>query len=865
MSRPWLFTLTLVLLAGVTALVFWPDGTAEAPKQGGPSSLETHRSPSEIAKAETDDLPAPSIKTAPQNLRVPAARTPAATHQPTSILPAYTGVDGVTVLVLDDSTDQPVALADVYTLDPIELEKDGVSIFGGTQNMSAVFQSHGKHYRCNDLGEVLIPPQPESAFLYAEAAQRAQMQFAQSEKEGRIVIRVRTKLPLQVLVVDGTGQPVANVPVALREISESYNFRKALGTTDKKGLMSWSDLNDILSGQQAENKLIASLEIPLDPEADTADQRIDLTPEILAAGKATLTMPPVGGVRVTIVDSRGNQFWEPGTVRISAVSKHKKLRMDTDISQQTKDGVAEFPFVGLDLPINLYFHRHNGRSQDHAQVHGPLREGEWVEATLAHLERPVLQGVILGPDGKPLAEQVVSISLLEVSKSGGSGSSGSNMKLDAQGGFQFEITRPFQAEKTRSRSLVLTHNLESYGSCKATIDLSFELSPGTRDLGEITLNPEAVLLAGRILDAQGMAISKVNILVKAIQPKNSPPRRMSVGYPQAARDSSDSKGEFRVQGELPDAPTYQVEISAQGYQTLTREISLGSSGMEFFLNQAGILHGTLWVAKGINPNKLKLRLIDDQREIGVSLKEQKDPTYLDFRFEGKADTPYLLEIKTKMSELVYRSDPIYLQPGAVSKPVEFQPLDLRSSMQLITILARNSAGANLEPLVWIAKEGGGWTGERGGPEGAQLLIIEPIPKLHVQVDGHVGQLLENVQSNQTVTLVESMKITLQIPDNLVHYRETTLSLAAFPVDRDRSIPFSSSSKVSDFDHSGRATQFANQAGEYEYYLSIYMGQNRRRSNKGMKLGRYSITGSDQVINLKIDQAELDRLIDEMSE
>jgi hypothetical protein len=862
MPRPWLFALTLVLLAGVAALFFWPISRLDStePIQSGP--VHAQEPLLELDGAEAADTTDHSAETADSNRRKLAATNSTSTPKSNPVLPPYDGADGVVVLVLNDANDQPVMQADVYSLNPGDFSEAEIFAMGPATDRATIFRAFGKHYQSDELGQVLIPPLSKESFLYAEADGHSQIHSSETDNQGQIVIRLKAKIPFRVRVIDGAGKPVAGIPVALRQAIHTSSYPQSPGITDSEGFMAWPDLRKIMDRQQEGSTFSAGIEIPLNLNSGPTGTTAELTEEVLAAGEATLTLPPVGGVRVTIVNELGDVFLEAGRVSLYPATRPSDFYMEPGMTLNTTDGMAEFPLVGLNSPLKLSFLAKGLSNSDFLSFDGPQRAGEWIEIKLIHYLKPTLTGKLLGPSGTVLADQRITLQYFFKSESNRISRIQRRIQTDSDGRFQSEVPNPGFTTPFVERKISFNQELDGVGKCKVGVDIPLDLVPGLHDLGSLSLSPESLLLTGRVLDPQGVAIQYASVRVHAT-PAAAETRPRGIPS-QGVRVGTDARGEFRLQGAIDEAPSYQVEIRASGFETLIQEIALGSTGMEFHLTQAGILLGTLLVAEGIDRDQLSLRILEGDKVKSISLKDLTNPTRLEFRTEETSNTPLIVEVRTHLEKLVYRSEAIYLPSGVETRPADLQPLDLRSTLQLISILARDHEGTTLDSMVWISV-GDGWKGESGGADGARLIITEPIQKLFVQSEGYVGKLVENVASDQIVILEPTLQVTLQIPASLVQYRDATITAYARSVIRDRSNPFASSPKITDFDSSGRATLYADRTGEYEFFLPIRMGHEHNFNSGSLKLGKYKITGAGQMLELKVDMVELEQMIDKLTD
>jgi hypothetical protein len=870
MPRPWLFTLALVLLAGVTALVFWPEAAPVQVDADEHSVTVEQGIPGDRAEAETE---APPLHTGESHLNTRVEEAPVVKSAETdNLYPAYSGDHGVTVITLDLETELPVPQTDIYYLNPQELDEEKVREFGGTLDFKAIIQKFGRHYRSNEQAKVQIAPPAEYSLLLAEQGNRSRLLSPLEVVDGQIVVRLKANVRLVVRVIDTAGNAITGVPVGIRMERKSYSSVSLSARTDSDGKATWKDLNAVLERLPGDSKLYAAIEIPIKPENATESQSVELTEQVLQAGTATLTMPPTGKVRVAVVDSRGQRYSGAGVVRIFANADQTSfLNSGPVLVESVVDGMAEFPYVGLGSPLEVVFLAEGSMNQDRTHIDSPQRVGEWVETTIIHVDRPTLTGILLDPDGEILADQSISISIRTKRQKGSSSRRGTTMNTDAEGRFRHELQEDARQGSVESRVLTLKVDLEKFGQCRLEQTLPTELPAADFDLGELTLVAEPFLLAGKVLDLQGVPIALASVQIFGSRDEGSGVRmnfsgaQIGASFGAIAHDQTDQEGNFRLQGTVAQGDSLKVEIRAKGYETLTQPISLGADGLEFRLNRASILAGSLLLAEGIEARLLKISMTTGESSQRVHLQSKSDSDLQSFRYEGKANTTYTFKITTRYDEVIFESSPFQLQAGTETRPPELQPLDLRGVLRSITIRAQDNSGVALNAGVYRQDSDQNWSGQSGDLEGTTILLSQPIAKLYVYAEGYAGQLLENVSSDQLVTLQAGMEVTLQIPAKLVHYREFVMSIQVWPANHNQNTPNISGIKVSSFDRSGQAIMQAPQTGDHYFNLRIKPEPGHPGRSAMMGLGLHKITAGGQVIDLKIDQAELDKKIDELTQ
>jgi hypothetical protein len=849
MSRTWISLCALILLSALVAL-FWEseEGVqSEAASTDSGSATEPVEASAEIASVA--DLVA-----ATHARQQSAAASLLAS--PSTIRPPYAGDDGILVHLIDARTTQPVPHAEVFWLDQADMDRNGWQLISpaGITGMVRLVREHGGHYRSDEAGIVRLPRAVESASLLAESDGLLGFEMRVSIPSGDLRLRMMTEQKMVVTVLDSAGQAVPQAPVSMQaHVNSRVNTLSTLvtgpaGTATFEG----KSMAGKWGGPQA--KKVITLGIPTDTASAAKFASVELNEPVYAAGHATLIMPETGLVRITVLDELGEIYPASGTVQLVAYEGEKHYPTSRLI-EPTVDGVAEFKFVGLGGQLKAIFHHQRSANADEIIFAGPTEEGLRVEAELVHANWPYLTGVLIDPDGNPVVERKIDLRQIDLHGKHSSTVARPELRTDADGYFRVEPKEISYLGQPLSRSLKLHMDLESFGPCQTEMEIPVDLPPGPTDLGEIHLIRNRVLLAGRVLDDLGEPILGAEVEVQCTASDQA-----DGGWSSKVRkqDRSDARGLFEVVGKLPQASAYFVEIHAQGFEAWKEEITPGMIDVDYRLKKAGVLIGTVLLDQEIEPMSLRVVLKNGDHYDSVPLIPFGEPNSYQLRFEGRANVPYSLEVRTSSLEALLYLEDLVMVAGQETRPPELQPLDLRGLLHDSTIEVRNAAGTAIAAKFSIQK--GNRNKQVSSAEGmVSFLHSKPIDQIEIRAAGYAGQTLREIEGNQIVALEQALEIVVEIPPDLANLRGTELAVQVSSAEPDAAPERGNQSYK--FDASGHSKLFVPHPGSYQFELKVRRRMGLRTISSRVNRSTQSVTRAGQTIILVVEQAELDRKID----
>jgi carboxypeptidase family protein len=851
MSKTGLLTLLLLAVIATASLIFWPssaDGTLGFEADPAESvSLGAIEEGAQGAEPEVFNS-APDVRVETEGVSTPS--------NPGKFLPAYKGENGLTVFVVDRETQGGVAHADVYALDPREFSLPSDSV--ESKGLTWILHEYGHHYQTGADGKTRIVKPSPGGMIYAELDGRSGLRRGLQAEGNQVNVEIYTVRPFEVKVLDAEGKAVAKVPVILGFVSEGSFQHILTRSTGSDGILSFSDLFPYLDGAQEIDALFVELGIPVSPLNAADLQRTILSEKILQSGRLTLTMPPVGQVRVSMIDGLGKALPMVGTIALRPTQKIDGQFQLNSRKRETTNGTAEFRFVGLGAPLRAAYYLQGRGAPTSVTFFGPNSAGAWAEANIVYSDKADLTGVILDPEGNLLKNQTIGYSE-SISFEIGHSQSRSGTRTDDHGRFRLELHKHPPEKKVSKHLIQFTLEMESLGKCSAEFELPNSVPPGPYDLGNITLRPEPILLEGHVYTQTGEPVADARIqLSTPMDPGTKSPRYNS---PRSQSTKTDQTGAFQLQSLPPKANNFFLWISADGFDTLHQEVTLNTSGLEFRLTEAAHLQGYLQFDEGMEGKGISIQLLNDTQALRAKIIPDSNSSLLRFSFESHANVSTVLEIKTELGEVIYRSGTLILPSGEVSRPPDLQPLDLRGVLHAFTIQVQNARGLPATASITMDSPNG-FTQSRNVKGELTLLAVEPIPRIEIQAKRSATQVLLQVISDQIVTLEDGLAVEVQIPAELVGYKDCELKMGATLMGGKNK---HNMSDATGFDASGRARLFIPQLGEYKIWIHATPGQKNFWGTAF--LGRFPATihSHGQVISIDLDlgaaKQEIDKMLD----
>ena len=782
------------------------------------------------------------------------------------IEPAYQGADVVLVSGIDMRNDQSIAGADVYVMSRFDLYsyRNKTKLDSDDRHTLFILREHGKRYRSGEDGFAHIPPPSIPSVVAIEKDEMLGVGHGLDLGLKEFSLPVRPRQPLVARVKDQNGTPVAGVPVAIRYSYYSSRYTAATRRTNADGDARFYSISMLTQAQGGPPKFSARLEIPGGAVVEGVEQEIDLSEEVLTNGSVDFTLPSTGGARVSVLDLEGNPFGGDGVVTIDVKNPKGGRGGSHSIQKNIQNGTAEFPFIGLGVELEAKFRAAESRNDDFHTFHSPSQAGEWVDATMQISKWPVFTGTLLGPDQKPLGKRALTLEF--TLKEDGQYRDIKVMGMtEVHGKFRFEPYGGNDLLATKSWKCKLSARTLEGIPCHGEASSSTPIQRGENRMGEIQLVQTRKLLAGRVIDTQGNAVPGAELTLSGPGTNASGGTITFSGKRQPKLPTIETKtnqhGEFTLYGEVPEADGYKVIIKAIGFQESKHDVALGMEDVDLVLDQAGVIIGTVLLDKGVPHHRMSFRLSSvGTKNANFTLTPTADETKFDMRAEVEVGKAYRLVVKPWSVPEVYVLEDLAVLPGEELRPPQLQPLDLRGKLLPIHIAAQDQHGNALSGEFRILRDRGS-SGSSFDEEGTT--IIGPaggIDRLQIIVKGYKTVELQNVTSDQLVTLEDSIQFQLRVPASLAHYRGRKLSFSLLDEQESNYVA------NGQFDRQGRAKVFVPQVGNYRLRLSLLTQSDSFGFNSPYgETQSISVQTPGQEVFVEIDQAELDAANDKLDE
>jgi hypothetical protein len=858
MPRNIFVVLIVLLLAGLTAFVLWPETSPDPTLDGSPvPSMDKPHDRTEAA--HQDEALTPEASTNPDRVELHGGENGGAAE---NVLEQYQGEDGFTVLIIDEATEQAVPGANLYLLDRSQMPQTRGS--NGPSFLNPLMRKLGMHYRADAAGRIRIPNPSNYPAALAEKDGYFGFERFLNAKVNEATIKIHRNQTFTVWVTDAAGAPSANAPVELQiERSPGQWGKAGLIQANSDGQAIFEDMATRIKYARGTGDLYVAPHVPMIP-AQVLNGRAQLTEEILAAGEVHLTMPEVGKVHITVLNSEGETEPISGYLMLNAFPESKTTSSRITVTKDLEDGMATFDFVALNTTFEVHLDGRRINNRESLSFAGPTEANPTVEIEFTRSKRDYVSGTLLDPNGKNLAEYTVHLrDLVDSGKMLNSGEF--RFKTDSEGKFRHEISESawLGPDKILLHKLEFVVDLEGIGKCEADYELHLQAKPDSYDLGELSLSLMPTLLAGKVLNQKNEVVRQAPVRLEFLDDADP-------GYPHwygisAVEGSTDSEGNFRLYGEVPESPAYRIWIRTPGYQELRQEVTLGLVDQVYRLGTESVLLGQILLDPDIPYHKVGVRFSGGDRPEHARLTATSDPSLVDLEFKGLANTPYSLSVLSPMHEVLYQAEGVTLLAGQELRPPDLQPLDLRGKLRTIRIEVQNPQGVALNARANIFTNRIS-TGSLGPTGVIEITSVGSIDKIEIHSSGYASQVLTDVDHSLTVVLEPALEVFVQLPAKYIEYRNCKLTMQPDLLGS-KSSDFGRLDTV-EFDQNGRVKIFLPELGKYQMVLwfTPEFGPREIRNN-GYGLGGpiHDITVNGQEIVLEVDQAKWDARIDKLLE
>ncbi|MCP5022120.1 MAG: hypothetical protein GY930_10110 [bacterium] len=618
----------------------------------------------------------------------------------------------------------------------------GVAVLGITALWSILGKSRapldGAH-TAQSLPEEDVQPQPpaELADVPGGVEPRTSLQAAATEQTPPDSDPIPESAPpangdLQVLVLDGMGQPVPNFPVHLVRgsakskkdvqskidaVSNDQGIATLVGSAKKlKPYFQPGPKPPFLEAYGLRMGVRANLPFESPPGEEPDFGTVWLTEK--PNGPVRLTIPAIAWIDAHMTPGIGlddQKIW-PNWVSVRRAEDRFAGGWRTGAAVENPEQPLRLgPFgLGWELSIDLTRRDRMG-SLCYQVVSGPTTPGEVLRVDLEMVPTQVLQGIAVSASGQPFAEAKLRITLC---KRGEDKGRRAYPTTDSKGQWSFEVAPDMQGSRLLFE--VRSDPREHHGELPV---IQRPSGPGLRDVGQVTLHPakgpEQLLVSGSVLDEAGKPVRRVNVWVYEI--------RMEAGQQVRAKQPLDrvrahSDGRFEASTyESVESGMLRVFASCKGYLSPEyQDVPIGTGGMNFLLAKGGSIGARF---------RIEHEIPKDQVIIRLSGKSSRTLSLVEFAWRENSRFPSLVQGDYAVRIHIRKTDwDLYETTAQLNSAQNFSlgEIDLVGKAQLLKLHFVDAQGQDIaeERFYMLDTEGHGYkSGVATNEQGAIWCVI----------------------------------------------------------------------------------------------------------------------------------------------
>jgi hypothetical protein len=621
--------------------------------------------------------------------------------------------------------------------------------------MFAVAAALGTRHRTGEDGRVRVAVEGSARAFVALRRTMASVLLTERAKEREVEIVLDLPPAIEVLITDARGRPAPAVPLWIVDREDSFVFRmfEAPLETDREG-RAWVPVpadgarKDLLAVIASRNLRRAAL----DPGA--ARIELQLPPcgqlRVYAAGAGLGAGRRVTGGRIQLPNAG---FGWGGPYRVEA--------------EEIGEDFVTFRWVGVGEPVEVQLEV-DGKSAGPATVtSGPDLPGEMRIFRIDGIAAPLTRSLrLFAADREPLRAESVLWVLARP---------GSERRTTLRTGIDGELSLTVPpGEQVEGTELLLVHRDPDTGRGGArrwTLD-ELRAAPEA-GLGDVVLEPEPVLAAGRVVSADGRPLAGIRVRAPA-----------DYGLPAAdgGRSSSstgvgdrygwhgavsDADGRFELRELNLRRGSVQLSIEAEGMWRIEGEDEFprGETGVELVVAAAAGLAGSFApFPAGLGfDGRIRAVAADGQvREI-----QRRGPSP-EFELEGLPPGTYALEVALLNGEKpLLRIAGVEVLAGEICRDPRLQAIDWSAFMRPIRLSLVDPAGAVIDgaSVTHRIDEENGWRGSRaqqiGGGVHAFWAGLDPA-KVEIRHDEYRSLSLDGLNADREVRLEPRPRVRLEV-------------------------------------------------------------------------------------------------------
>lgn len=641
----------------------------------------------------------------------------------------------VEIELVDAEHDAPVGGARVHYLPRdrmTEAERRAAGLL--MLDPRALVRERGQERTSDEAGRVRLPVRAEGALVVAEHGELFGWCGLRPHGPARVSMTLHENDGVRVRVVDRRGEGVAGVPIGLRIPDTGWD--SDLGRVCTAGARGEAYLRVMRSFRSAfrDRPAYVALSIPLDPPV-----RIPLDPDPRTRQPVRLDLPATGGVVVhlaRIPPDVANAGYVVGLSLADAGRREETggLFLLPVSSEGRGAAVAISEHVGLGLELEAVLIEAEGGKWTRQRFTGPEQPGQTVQVTLqaqGDHPYPILTGQLSDPAGNPIVGSVEGQCVLLNPHGGARSTVERCLELDPTGRFRWLFDD--DPEGWAIQVSFRRHHLESRELIAGSVALERRRLE-SRDLGSIVLRPVPVLVAGQVVDQQGIGIPDAAL---RCQSETSISVAGDWESGKGGDTTSDLEGRFVLHGE---ADLEEVELSvSHAFYTAPEpsyRFAVGDRDVSITLVHDFIIKGRVYLDPEISPYMIGTVFHEpwpsDQVWFPGRGRGLTFPQYLDSegRFQHRCSRPgtaSLVGTLGRTGEPVFSFVDLVLPPDDGGWELVLDPIDLRGRIRTMRVRVVDRAGDPL-PDAWLQVEGSAGphtTSVDGGPRSGEVELRTP--------------------------------------------------------------------------------------------------------------------------------------------
>lgn len=549
---------------------------------------------------------------------------------------------------------------------------------------------------------------------------------------------------LVVQALDPSGAPLAGILLVLETGEGDSGTVPESCTSDASGRASFANVRARIAQAPQPWTLLADLPFERPP-------RLVLDAAALAHPAVIATLPGGGPLDVRVIELDGAPAPHGSTLRLRLVPEGA-----SDVEAAGHEwcfdldaGAENVPWVELGRTWELIALRPDGSLPTRARVRGPSSTGQRVEVELVlGSEHPVVSFRVLDPARRPLAGAEIQLAQGDVI--------GSLRKTalitDALGRFTIDG----RGSPLEEASFTVTCRPEGAATLEGSARLPRNQAVGWNDGGDILLEADPLLCAGRVLDERGVPVSGAKVIAG----------KGDWSFDERRTDTrSDQLGRFELRG-MWNEEEFTLHGEGAGSRSEDRLTRQGETGVTLVLAPRFGLSGRLALDPGLDPRAIGFR-VQATGANPISLHREGSPLRPFVPIPGvRGDPPEVFRLEpiragTYDLGVVFQDFELARLDGLVlHDDLDVGTIDLRGILRTVEIhIERAPAPSALTgKLSW-------WPSDGGARRGAQIsgeVVTLVSPQLPIDVElrprGFRSVLLANVSSHHRVTLAPALRV-----------------------------------------------------------------------------------------------------------